>query len=164
VASAENLRRLALALPETYEDLHRRRPAFRVDKRIFAMLGVTGNESLFTSLGWDTVAVVKLHREDQLNLAAGFPDAIQPTETYGHHGWTYLRLDEDGDYVVRSTPCPFLGQDNYCSIYEVRPSDCERFPYTDEDVLIKRPAITQKNTTFCPIVYFVLEKLMAAIP
>ena len=77
---------------------------------------------------------------------------------------TYLRLDEDGDYVVRSTPCPFLGQDNYCSIYEVRPSDCERFPYTDEDVLIKRPAITQKNTTFCPIVYFVLEKLMAAIP
>ena len=77
---------------------------------------------------------------------------------------TYLQLDEDGDYVVRSKPCPFLGQDNYCSIYEVRPSDCERFPYTDEDVLIKRPAITQKNSTFCPIVYFVLEKLSAALP
>jgi len=94
VASAENLRRLALALPETYEDLHRRRPAFRVDKRIFAMLGVTGNESLFTSLGWDTVAVVKLHREDQLILAAGFLDDTPPTETYGHHGWTYLRLED----------------------------------------------------------------------
>ena len=77
---------------------------------------------------------------------------------------TYLRLDEDGDYVVKTTPCPFLGQDNYCSIYEVRPSDCERFPYTDEDVLIKRPAITQKNSTFCPIVYFVLEKLLVALP
>jgi len=77
---------------------------------------------------------------------------------------TYLRLDEDGDYVVKTTPCPFLGQDNYCSIYEVRPSDCERFPYTDEDVLIKRPSITQKNSTFCPIVYFVLEKLSAALP
>ena len=77
---------------------------------------------------------------------------------------TYLRLDEEGDYVARTTPCPFLGQDNYCSIYEVRPSDCERFPYTDEDVLIKRPAITQKNSTFCPIVYFVLEKLIAALP
>jgi len=76
---------------------------------------------------------------------------------------TYLRLDEDGDYVVKTTPCPFLGQDNYCSIYEVRPSDCERFPYTDEDVFIKRPAITQKNATFCPIVYFVLEKLSAAL-
>jgi hypothetical protein len=93
VGTPADLRRLALALPETYEDIHRRRPAFRVDKRIFAMLGVTGNESLFTSLGWDDVAVVKLDREDQLNLAAGFPDAIQPTETYGHHGWTYIRLE-----------------------------------------------------------------------
>jgi hypothetical protein len=72
----------------------------------------------------------------------------------------YLRMDEDGDYVTRSTPCPFLGTDNYCSIYEVRPSDCERFPYTDEDVFMKRAAITQKNSTFCPIVYYVLEKLL----
>jgi Fe-S-cluster containining protein len=76
----------------------------------------------------------------------------------------YLRLDEEGDYVVKSTPCPFLGPDNYCGIYEVRPSDCERFPYTDEDVLIKRPAITQKNSSFCPIVYYVLEKLSAELP
>ena len=73
---------------------------------------------------------------------------------------TYLRLDEDGDYVAKSTPCPFLGIDNFCSIYEVRPSDCERFPYTNEDVLLKRPAITLKNVTFCPAVYTVLERLL----
>ena len=73
---------------------------------------------------------------------------------------TYLRLDEEGDYVMKKTPCAFLGADNYCSIYEVRPSDCARFPYTDEDVLLKRPAITLKNSTFCPAVYYVLEKLM----
>lgn len=73
---------------------------------------------------------------------------------------TYLRLDEDGDYVTQSSPCPFLGEDNYCNIYEHRPSDCHRFPYTDEDVLLKRPAITLKNATFCPIVHFVLEKLV----
>jgi len=71
----------------------------------------------------------------------------------------YLTLDSDGDYVVKSTPCPFLGEDNFCSIYEQRPSDCHRFPYTDEDVLLKRPNITLKNSTFCPAVYFVLEKL-----
>ncbi len=88
-----DVRRLALALPETYEDVHRRRPAFRVRARIFAMLGVTGNTALFTSLGWDNVAVVKLDREDQLNMAAAWPDAVQPTETYGHHGWTYVRLE-----------------------------------------------------------------------
>lgn len=71
----------------------------------------------------------------------------------------YLRLDEDGDYVVKSSPCPFLGSDNFCSIYEGRPSDCRRFPYTDEDVLLKRKALTLKNATFCPAVYYVLEKL-----
>ncbi|MBN8838423.1 MAG: YkgJ family cysteine cluster protein [Sphingobacteriia bacterium] len=73
---------------------------------------------------------------------------------------TYLKLDEDGDYVVKSVPCPFLGADNFCSIYEQRPGDCERFPYTNEDVLLKRPAITLKNATFCPAVYYVLEKLI----
>src|SRR6478735_1789527 len=31
---------------------------------------------------------------------------------------TYLKLDEDGDYVAKTTPCPFLGADNFCSIYE----------------------------------------------
>jgi Fe-S-cluster containining protein len=72
---------------------------------------------------------------------------------------TYLRVDEEGDFVVRSTPCPFLGADNYCSIYEVRPSDCTRFPYTDEDVIIRRQQLTLKNATFCPITYYVLDQL-----
>ena len=76
---------------------------------------------------------------------------------------TYLQLDEEGDYVVKTKPCPFLGADNFCSIYEDRPSDCRRFPYTDEDVIIKRQKITLKNTSFCPIVYFVIEKLMVNI-
>ena len=72
----------------------------------------------------------------------------------------YLLLDAEGDYVAKSAPCPFLGSDNYCSIYEKRPSDCQRFPYTDEDVLLKRPQLTLKNSTFCPAVYYVLEKLI----
>lgn len=72
---------------------------------------------------------------------------------------TYLKVDEEGDFVVQSSPCPFLGADNFCSIYEVRPSDCARFPYTDEDVLIKRQSLTLKNATFCPIVFYVLDKL-----
>jgi uncharacterized protein len=72
---------------------------------------------------------------------------------------TYLRLDEEGDYVANQTPCPFLGSDNYCSIYDQRPSDCHRFPYTDEDVLLKRPQLTLKNSTFCPITFYVLERL-----
>jgi Fe-S-cluster containining protein len=73
---------------------------------------------------------------------------------------TYLNLDSDGDYVVKTKPCAFLGADNACSIYDVRPSDCARFPYTDEDVMVRRQVITLKNSTFCPAVYYVLEKLI----
>ncbi|TCZ70152.1 YkgJ family cysteine cluster protein [Flaviaesturariibacter aridisoli] len=76
---------------------------------------------------------------------------------------TYLNVDEDGDFVVKSSPCPFLGTDNYCSIYDVRPSDCARFPYTNEDVLLKRPRLSLKNATFCPIAHQVLDRLSATL-
>lgn len=72
----------------------------------------------------------------------------------------YLYRDEDGDYVMKTTPCAFLGQDNRCSIYEARPSDCQRFPYIDEDVFLKRKELTLKNLSFCPIAQDMLEKLM----
>ena len=75
----------------------------------------------------------------------------------------YLLVDEEGDFIVNANPCPFLGADNFCSIYEDRPSDCRRFPYTDEDVIIKRKELTLKNSTFCPITYYVLEKLIAKV-
>lgn len=72
---------------------------------------------------------------------------------------TYLNVDNEGDFVVKKSPCPFLNSDNSCSIYDVRPSDCARFPYTDEDVIIKRQQLTIKNSSFCPIVYHVLDGL-----
>jgi hypothetical protein len=75
----------------------------------------------------------------------------------------YLKVDEDGDFVLKATPCAFLEADNSCSIYAERPSDCRRFPYTDEDVLIKRKELTLKNATFCPITYYVLERLMVTL-
>ncbi|RYZ53681.1 MAG: YkgJ family cysteine cluster protein [Sphingobacteriales bacterium] len=75
---------------------------------------------------------------------------------------TYLKVDEDGDFVTNTLPCPFLGADNYCTIYDERPSDCRRFPYTDEDVVLKRQPLILKNVTFCPITYYVVEKLIEA--
>lgn len=72
----------------------------------------------------------------------------------------YLELDKEGDYVSRTKPCPFLAEDNTCNIYEDRPSDCARYPYTDEDVLLKRVQLTLKNATVCPITVTVLERLL----
>jgi len=72
----------------------------------------------------------------------------------------YLVLDKEGDYVSRVKPCPFLAEDNTCNIYDDRPSDCARYPYTDEDVLLKRVQLTLKNATVCPITFTVLEGLL----
>ena len=71
----------------------------------------------------------------------------------------FLNVDEEGDFVVKTQPCPFLAGDNTCTIYDIRPSDCSRFPYVDEDVLVKRVQLTLKNASFCPIVGYVLEKI-----
>ena len=71
----------------------------------------------------------------------------------------YLRLDEDNDFVTQVQPCRFLNDDNTCAIYDVRPSDCARYPYTDEDVLIKRETLTLKNSEVCPAVFYILGKL-----
>jgi Fe-S-cluster containining protein len=72
----------------------------------------------------------------------------------------YLRMDTDGDYVSRSSPCPFLADDNTCNIYDDRPGDCRRYPYTDEDVFLKRVQLTLKNTTVCPAAFTVMEELL----
>lgn len=73
---------------------------------------------------------------------------------------TYLRVDEDGDQVLQQLPCPFLEADNHCRIYEVRPTDCARFPYMDDDFMLKRTPLALKNSGFCPITYYVLERLI----
>lgn len=72
---------------------------------------------------------------------------------------TYLRLDSDGDYVVQKSPCPFLGAENYCDIYEVRPRDCANYPYTDSGLFFDYTQTAVLNTTICPAVYHVVEAL-----
>lgn len=81
---------------------------------------------------------------------------IKPSEVVS----SYLRIDEDGDYVFKSMPCPFLMDDNYCSIYESRPKACREYPHTDRKNFEQIYKLTVKNTSTCPIAYEVLCKLM----
>ena len=71
----------------------------------------------------------------------------------------YLRLDEEGDYVLQSVPCHFLVKDNYCSIYDVRPKACREFPHTDRIKQQQLLKLTEKNVEVCPAVYDIVEKL-----
>ncbi|WP_235295744.1 YkgJ family cysteine cluster protein [Portibacter marinus] len=72
---------------------------------------------------------------------------------------TYLRLDEDGDYVLQSTPCPFLQADNKCLVYDERPKACREFPHTDRKNFYQIRNLTLKNTLMCPIAFRVLEQV-----
>lgn len=71
----------------------------------------------------------------------------------------YLRTDEDGDMVFQSMPCPFLGSDNYCAVYENRPKACREYPHTDRKNFYQIYALSIKNASTCPIVFNVLERL-----
>lgn len=71
----------------------------------------------------------------------------------------YLRTDEDGDLVFKTMPCPFLGADNYCAVYENRPKACREYPHTDRKKFYQIYMLSVENASTCPIVYNVLQDL-----
>ena len=64
----------------------------------------------------------------------------------------YLKMDEDKDYVLKSSPCSFLYNDNSCSIYDVRPLACREYPHTDRKNMFQVLEITAENSLICPAV------------
>jgi uncharacterized protein len=71
----------------------------------------------------------------------------------------YLRVDEDKDYVLQSSPCAFLGSDNHCAIYADRPKACREYPHTNRKKMVQIMDLTFKNTFVCPAVFQMVERL-----
>lgn len=71
----------------------------------------------------------------------------------------YLQIDEDKDYVLRQAPCPFLGTDNECSVYDARPNACREYPHTNRKRMEQILDLTYKNTLVCPAVLEITEQL-----
>lgn len=74
----------------------------------------------------------------------------------------YLRVDEDKDYVLKSSPCPFLDAENYCSIYEDRPKACREYPHTNRKKMIQILDLTYRNTLVCPAVLSMIERMKSS--
>jgi len=72
---------------------------------------------------------------------------------------TYLRIDEDGDWVLQSVPCPFLLDNNECSIYDFAPKACREYPHTDMIGQVKIFDLTIRNAAICPAVMEVMEEI-----
>ena len=71
----------------------------------------------------------------------------------------YLRVDEDKDFVLKSSPCPFLDNENYCTIYEDRPKACREYPHTNRKKMVQVLDLAYKNTMVCPAVLEIVERL-----
>ena len=92
MASYDDVRRLALALPEALEVDHFGSPSFRVKGKIFATLGETADR-----------LTLKLDPEDRHNLMAAYPGVIEPVEGYwGRSGWTLVDFAGCGEELVAS--------------------------------------------------------------
>lgn len=72
----------------------------------------------------------------------------------------YLQLDQENDYVLKSSPCAFLGADNKCSIYDFRPLACKEYPHTDRKNMHQILDITLMNSLICPAVAKVVEEIV----
>ncbi len=71
----------------------------------------------------------------------------------------YLQIDEDKDYILQELPCPFLGLNNYCLIYELRPKACREYPHTDRKNFHKISNLNIKNTAICPAAFNIVEEM-----
>ena len=75
----------------------------------------------------------------------------------------YLKVDEDNDYVLKSSPCPFLMEDNKCFVYDVRPQACSEYPHTNRKNMYQILDLTHRNTLVCPAVAKIVTNLKEKI-
>jgi len=77
----------------------------------------------------------------------------------------WLRQEKnDTDWINKNQPCQFLDiTTNMCSIYEVRPDDCARFPHLTKKKMIDYIHVHQQNIAYCPATYKMVEKMMEKI-
>ena len=76
---------------------------------------------------------------------------------------TYLNVDDDQDYVLKSSPCTFLAEDNTCNIYDVRPKACQEYPHTNRKSFEKISDLTLQNLAICPATFNIVEALRAKL-
>ncbi len=88
----DQIRCLALALPEAVEADHHGMPSFRVAGKIFATLHVDLPRMM-----------VKLDSDDQANLSEGYPGVVEPVPGYwGRKGSTFVWYERTDLALIES--------------------------------------------------------------
>lgn len=71
----------------------------------------------------------------------------------------YVKVEPDKTKRFNTLPCPFLGADNLCTVYEDRPQACRDYPFLYEPHFRARSMNMVMNAGFCPIVFNVWQSL-----
>jgi len=71
----------------------------------------------------------------------------------------YLEINNYKEFRMASKPCVFLNANNTCSIYSIRPENCQTYPHTNRVNFNKRGAYISEHTQVCPAVYHILEAM-----
>lgn len=72
----------------------------------------------------------------------------------------YLEMDEDGDFVFKTQPCPMLNlSDNKCKVYESRPKACREYPHLDQVQSKKMLNLAFQNASYCGVVFDTIESI-----
>ena len=88
----QDVRALALMLPEVVEGAHKGNPDFRLGGRIFATLWVDEDR-----------LVVRLSAEDLSTLDEAVRDLLEPVPgAWGRRGWASINLWEADEEIVRA--------------------------------------------------------------
>lgn len=72
---------------------------------------------------------------------------------------TYLEINNYGEYRMATKPCAFLGKDNRCSIYHIRPKNCQTYPHTKRNNIAAYKNFIAEHTQVCPAVYGIFERI-----
>jgi len=78
--------------------------------------------------------------------------------------YSYLEIDEDGDYIFNTHPCPFILESNICMVYPERPGACRDYPHSDRISLKKYSSQMLENTRICPALYIIFEEMKKKLP
>lgn len=71
----------------------------------------------------------------------------------------YVSVQPDGARCFNAVPCPFLGKNNRCVIYEDRPQACRQYPFVQLPGFRSRSLTMVENVGVCPIVFNVWQAL-----
>ncbi len=73
--------------------------------------------------------------------------------------WLYVE-ESTGDICNNSTPCQFLdGQSGLCTVYELRPHDCAKFPHLHRKDFFDQAELYAANLHRCPATYEAMKHL-----